>query len=126
MSERPHGFARARLDGCHCYVCGIAVSQYRERREKMLAAGKPFVPADAAREHVLLLAEMGFSSPQVARLAGVDRTLIRDIARGFRIDSERGQRPVRRIRMEKAAAILAVPTEALTVVRAERKGERDG
>lgn len=115
MRERPHGYARYRLDGCRCYVCGLARSLYDERRNKMLTAGtwKPFVPIDTAREHVLLLGEIGFGQRQIARLAGVDRKQVRDIANGYRHDGKRGNPPLRKIRARTAASILAVPADQL-------------
>ncbi len=30
---RPHGYARYRLDGCHCYTCGWTVAHYNDARE---------------------------------------------------------------------------------------------
>jgi transcriptional regulator with XRE-family HTH domain len=115
MRERPHGYARYRLDQCRCYVCGLARSLYDERRTKMLTAGtwRPFVPIEATREHVLLLGELGFGHRQIARLAGVDRKLVRDIASGYRHDPGRGNPPLRKIRAQSAAAILAVPADQL-------------
>lgn len=115
MRERPHGYARYRLDGCRCYVCGFAVSVYNERRTKMLTAGtwEPFMPIEAPQEHVLLLREIGFGTRQIARLAGLDRKQVRDIANGYRHDPARGNPPLRRIRKATAAAILAVPADQL-------------
>jgi hypothetical protein len=115
VSNRPHGYARYRLDQCRCYVCGLARSKYDERRTKMMTAGTwhPFVPIDAAQEHVRLLASMGFGSRQVASLAQVERKTIRDIAAGVRHDPGRGNPRMTKVRTETAAAILAVPVDQL-------------
>jgi len=112
---REHGYARYRLDGCRCYVCGLARSMYDERRTKMMTAGtwQPFVPIEQTREHVLAMMEIGMGARQIALLADVDRKLVRDIARGRRQDPGRGNPPMTKIRKETAAKILAVPMDQL-------------
>lgn len=115
MSDRRHGYARYRLDGCRCYVCGYARSLYDERRDKMLTAGtwEPFVPIATTQEHLRLLHVMGFGTRQIAQLAGVERKTVRDISAGRRHDPGRGNPRIEKIRKETAASILAIPADQL-------------
>lgn len=112
---RPHGYARYRLDGCRCYVCGLARSRYDERRTKMMTAGtwRPFQALGPVRAHVLALKELGLGDRQIARLADVDRKLVRDVAAGFRHDPQRGNPAMTKVRTETAVRLLAVPLDPL-------------
>lgn len=107
MAERPHGYARYRLDGCRCYTCGWAVATYNDAREHAIRRGtwQPFVDAGPARRHVEQLLLAGIGSRGIATLAGLDRKAIRALLHGR---TERGTPPPAQIRPATAAAILGV------------------
>ncbi|HEX5200913.1 MAG TPA: hypothetical protein VFW27_13360 [Actinoplanes sp.] len=66
-SSRPHGYARYKLDGCRCYVCGWARSTYEQNRQKQIIAGtwKPWVQAGPARAHLVKLKAAGVGERRV-------------------------------------------------------------
>ena len=107
MTERPHGYARYRLDGCRCNTCGWAVAQYNDARDHAMRRGtwQPYVDATPAREHVLRLKETGVGDRTNAAAAGRDRSQVRTLLRGR---SERGTPPPAHIRPATAAALLGV------------------
>ncbi len=104
---RPHGYARYSLDGCRCYVCGLAASEYNARRARMIAYGtwEPFVPAQPVREHIEALRACGMGLRTIAAAADVSRQRLHSIASGR---SERGTGPQEKVRPTIAAAIIAV------------------
>lgn len=105
MTGRPHGYARYRLDGCRCYVCGWANAQYYDDRNRRIAAGtwQPFTDAQPVRDHLAALAAAGIGTRRVAELAGINRKTVLSLLNG-----RRGNPPGTRIRRETADAILAV------------------
>ncbi|NYV73116.1 hypothetical protein [Streptomyces sp. UH6] len=107
MSDRPHGYARYRLDGCRCYTCGYARSQYDENRTKAITAGtwQPYVDAAPVRTHIRSLQECGMGLRTIATLTGVERQRLQSITSGR---PERGTGPQSRIRPAAAEAILRV------------------
>ncbi|MFF7067345.1 helix-turn-helix domain-containing protein [Streptomyces pseudovenezuelae] len=107
MSNRPHGYARYRLDGCRCYVCGYAVSVYNENRDKAIIAGtwQPWVDAEPVRVHIRYLQSCHMGLRAIAAAAGVDRKRLQCILKGR---PERGTGPQEKIRPVLAAAVLAV------------------
>lgn len=114
MAERPHGYARYKLDGCRCYTCAYAVSVYSEDRRKQIAAGtwQPFInftDNTAVRDHIEAHARAGVGTRQLALLSGVDRKVIQCVRSG----SRKG-RPLGRMRRDLAEKILAVPVSADT------------
>ncbi len=112
MTDRPHGYARYKLDGCRCYTCGWAVAQYNDAREHAIRRGtwQPYVDAAPVREHVLNLKACGFGDRAIAALAGLDRKAVRTLLLGR---AERGTPPPAQIRPATATAILSVePTLA--------------
>jgi hypothetical protein len=106
-TERPHGYARYKLDGCRCYVCGFAVSQYNDQRERSIAYGtwQPFVDAEPVRAHLKTLSEAGIGRRRVTELTGVSGSTLKKILYGR---PGAGCAPTARIRPEIAAKILAV------------------
>ena len=108
---RPHGYARYRLDGCRCYVCGFASSEYNQRREARIRVGtwQPYVDTCPARQHIARLSALGYGDRSIAALAGLTRKSVRDLRSGTRHDPVRGNPPLTRVRTETAAAILAIP-----------------
>jgi transcriptional regulator with XRE-family HTH domain len=107
MADRPHGYARYKLDRCRCYTCGWAVAQYRDHVEQLQRRGlwQPYVDAEPSRQHVLQLKACGFGDRSIADLAGLDRKRVRDLLHGR---PERGTPPPTQIRPATAAAILSV------------------
>jgi transcriptional regulator with XRE-family HTH domain len=102
---REHGYSRYRLDGCRCYVCGWARSEYERNRQKQIAAGtwQPFTEAQPVREHLAALAAAGIGTRRIAELAGISRTAIGNVLHG-----RRGNPPCTKMRRETAEAILSL------------------
>lgn len=107
---RDHGYARYRLDGCRCYVCGYARAQYDDRRNRLIAYGRwePFVAIAETQHRILDLRAIGFGDRSIALLAGLNRKVVRDVRTGVRHDPSRGNPPLTKIRTETAAAIAAI------------------
>ena len=61
MAERPHGYARYKLDGCRCYTCGYARSEYEAMRTRAILYGtwEPLIDAQPVRDHIKMLSEAG-------------------------------------------------------------------
>jgi hypothetical protein len=106
-AQREHGYVRYKLDGCRCYVCGLANATYCEARARAIAYGtwQPFVPAQPVREHLLRLRNCGMGLRQVAEAAKVSRSRLKAILTGR---TERGTPPQERVRPALAVAVLAV------------------
>lgn len=115
MSTRPHSYARYRLDGCRCYVCGLARSEYDDRRNRLIAYGRwePFTAVEETRHRIGDLKSLGFGDRAIAALAGVERKSVRDVLSGHRHDPGRGNPSLTKIRKETAAAIAAIPFDQL-------------
>jgi hypothetical protein len=107
MSNRPHGYARYRLDGCRCYTCAWARSQYDENRTKAITAGtwQPWVDAGPIRTHIAYLRSCDMGLRTIAAAASIDRQRLNAILGGR---PERGTPPQAKVRPELAAAVLAV------------------
>ncbi|RSN55584.1 hypothetical protein DMH12_15305 [Streptomyces sp. WAC 04229] len=105
--EREHGYARYRLDGCRCYICGFARSEYDENRSKAITAGtwQPWVDAEPVRIHLRHLQSCAMGLRTIAAQAGVARRSLQAILSGR---SDRGSGPQERVRPDLAAAVLAV------------------
>ncbi|MEU9498200.1 hypothetical protein [Streptomyces sp. NPDC048196] len=121
-STRPHGYARYRLDGCRCYVCGYARAQYDDNRTRAIAYGtwQPWVDAEPVRHHIRYLQSCDMGLRVIATAADVDRKRLQGIVTGR---PERGTGPQAHVRPALAAAVLAVePTldnlGAATVINA--------
>lgn len=106
-TERPHGYARYRLDGCRCYACGFAASQYREAVEHARRRGtwQPWTDAAPVRAHIERLRSCGMGVRVIASVAGVRRQRLQAILSGR---PERGTGPQKQVRPALAAAVLAV------------------
>ncbi len=104
--KRQHGYAMYKLDGCRCYTCAFAVSQYEAKRRRQIAAGtwRPFVDAAEVRAHIEAHTRAGVGTRQLARLAGVDRKAIQCARTG-----RRKGRPLGRMQRAVAEKILAIP-----------------
>lgn len=105
MGERPHGYAKYKVEGCRCYTCAWTVSQYNIKRERGIAAGtwQPRIDAEPARAHVLQLMAAGLGRRRIAALSGVSPTSIEVLLHG-----KPGRVPSRRISHDTAARLLAV------------------
>ncbi|MDX3232921.1 hypothetical protein [Streptomyces sp. ME19-01-6] len=106
-SERLHGYARYRLDGCRCYTCGWAVAQYNDAREHAIRRGQwqPFVDAEPVRQHIRNLQSCDMGLRAIATAANVDRKRLQAVLNGR---PERGTPPQAQVRPAFAAAVLAV------------------
>ncbi|TQE33118.1 hypothetical protein [Streptomyces ipomoeae] len=106
-TQREHGYARYKLDGCRCYVCGLANATYYEARERAIMYGtwQPYVSAQPVREHLLRLRACGMGLRRVSAVAKVDRKRLQAILTGR---PERGTPPQEKVRPALAAAVLAV------------------
>lgn len=107
MSNRPHGYARYRLDGCRCYTCGWAVAQYNDNREYSIRRGtwQPWTSAEPVRLHIRNLQACGMGLRTIATAADVDRKRLQAITTGR---TERGTGPQEKVRPALATAVLAV------------------
>jgi len=107
MGDRPHGYARYKLDGCRCYTCGFAVAQYRDAREHAVRRGlwQPFVDADPVRLHLRNLQACSMGLRAIAAAAHVDRKRLQAVLNGR---PERGTPPQSQVRPELAVAVLQV------------------
>ncbi|MFH8813098.1 hypothetical protein ACH4GZ_38865 [Streptomyces hygroscopicus] len=108
VSEREHGtYVKYKLDGCRCYPCCFADSEYRRNRERAIAYGtwQPFVDAEPVRAHVRSLMEFGIGWKRLAALAGVPTGAMSKLLYG---DQRRNMAPSKQIRPRTAAALLAV------------------
>lgn len=105
MSQRPHGYARYRLDACRCDTCRAACSAYNRRTTMAKTAGtwQPFVDAQPVREHIAALAAAGIGLRRAAQLAGLDRKCLQALTSGVN-----GRAPSTKVRPKTARAILAV------------------
>ena len=102
---RDHGYARYRLDGCRCYTCARAVSEYEARRQRLIAYGQwqPYVDAEPVRAHVRMLMSAGIGRRTIARASGVPEGTLKKLLYG-RPAADRA--PSRRVRPETGRRIL--------------------
>lgn len=107
MTGRPHGYARYRLDGCRCYVCGYARSQYDDNRNRAIAYGtwQPWTDAAPVRAHIQTLQSCEMGLRTIAAAAACDRKRLQAIITGR---PERGTGPQDKVRPALAVAVLAV------------------
>jgi transcriptional regulator with XRE-family HTH domain len=92
--------------GCRCLSCRKASSNYAKRRHWLALYGRPttrLVDAEPARRHVRTLQAQNIGCKRIAELAGVPAAAMRRLV----YDGGKGK-PVRRMKPEAAAAILAV------------------
>lgn len=102
---RDHGYARYRLDGCRCYTCARAVSEYNAERERLIAYGRwqPYVDAGPVRDHVRLLMSAGIGRRTIVRAAGVSEGGLSKLLYGTA-----GGAPSIRVRPETAERLLSL------------------
>jgi len=109
---RDHGYARYRLDGCRCYTCARAVSEYNARRDRLIAYGRwqPYVDAAPVRDHVRLLMSASIGRRTIVRAAGVSHGALSQLLYGTT-----GRPPSRRVRPDTAHRLLSL-TPSLDLV----------
>lgn len=103
--ERPHGYARYKIDRCRCDVCRAAQSANWQRitRAKIAGNWEPFVDAEPVRRHLAVLAEIGIGYKRAADLAGLSRSVVQVLLYG------KGERPPSiGVRPSTAAKLLAL------------------
>lgn len=121
-AERPHGYARYKLNRCRCYPCCYAVSEYNRRREQAIAAGTWRTDANPVRAHLRSLVAAGMGWKRIAKTAGVNTGTAGRILYGRH---DRGTPPPATVRYDIAQKLLAVqldlhpnsPIEATGTVR---------
>lgn len=107
-TTRPHGTnAKYHLEGCRCYPCSSAASDYDISRRRAIAYGRwhPFVDAEPVRQHVRALGEFGIGWMRAARLSDVPRGVVSKLLYG---DAQRSLAPSKRMRAKNALALLAL------------------
>lgn len=100
ISDRQPGALQAWRDGCRCYPCSGAWSEYRKRQQA--EDWKPFVDAQPVRDHLAHLSAHGIGVGRVATLTGVQRTTLHGIRGAC------GRKRTTRVRTETADRILAI------------------
>lgn len=109
---RDHGYARYRLDGCRCYTCARAVSEYNAERDRLIAYGRwqPYVDAGPVRDHVRLLMSAGIGRRAIMRASGVSHGALTKLLYGT---ADRA--PSRQVRPDTAERLLRL-TPSLDLV----------
>jgi hypothetical protein len=104
-TERPHGYARYKLNRCRCNTCRAAVSAYNRKTAMATTAGtwQPYTDAEPVRQHVRAAKAAGIGWRRVAELAGVPRSTVKQLLYG-----KPGRPPTRQIRPAVAERLLAV------------------
>jgi len=110
-TNRKHGTRSRYVAGCHCAECREANRVYRAEHDRLKLYGRYDDLTDAApvRAHVEALSLAGIGRRRLAELAGVSVSTVSGIRSG-----KRGK-PVRRVRKDTAALILAVTSETHSV-----------
>jgi hypothetical protein len=103
---RPHLHATRTAyvkDECRCAECRAANSAASRTayRARVLGRWAPFVDAAPARAHIGTLRDAGIGVDQIARLAGISSSHIRELVPHLRT----GRRPIRRVRPETAQTV---------------------
>jgi hypothetical protein len=110
--DRPHGYARYKLDGCRCNLCGFAVSEYTRLRRNAIRKGTWRVDAEQVRAHVRALQAAGMGRHRIAAVAGMNDSTLSNLLYG------RGGRPVpATMRYDLAQKLLAVAPDLAPYAR---------
>lgn len=104
----------------YCQVCAPVVSREGYKRGQM--GRRVYVPAEPARRHVAELERAGMTRHQIAEIAGINRTQVRNLMVG----QPPRQGPAKNLRPETARAILAVRADACTPAAAASADHRAG
>jgi hypothetical protein len=99
-------------DGCRCYTCTVAHNDYQQRRARLIAYGQwnGLTDAEPVRRHLETLSAAGCGVDQVQAITSVGHGTI------SRLRWPAADRPrTRRVQARTAAAILAIPADAVQV-----------
>ena len=102
-----HGTRTAYVkDQCRCTECRAANSAASKAayRDRVLGRWAPFVDAAPVRAHIATLREVGVGVDQIALLAGISSSHVRELVHHQRT----GRRPIQRVRPDTAQRVLAV------------------
>jgi predicted transcriptional regulator len=102
-----HGTRTAYVkDQCRCAECRAANSTASKTayRQRILGRWAPFVDAAPTRAHIQALREAGIGVDQIARLAGISSSHVRELVPHPRT----GRRPIQQVRRDTAQRVLAV------------------
>jgi hypothetical protein len=102
-----HGTRTAYVkDRCRCAACREANSAASRTayRQRVLGRWAPFVDAAPARAHIEALRGAGIGVDQIARLAGISSSHVRELVPHGRT----GRKPIQRVRSETAQRLLGV------------------
>jgi hypothetical protein len=93
-------------DQCRCIECRAANSAASRTayRQRVLGRWEPFVDAAPARAHIQALREAGIGVDQIARLASISSSHVRELVP----HSRTGRRPIQQVRRDTAQRVLAV------------------
>lgn len=116
-AERPHGYARYKLDRCRCNPCGWAVSQYGQQRQRAITAGTWRADAQPVRVHVGALMAAGMGYKRIAVKAGISKNTLSRILYGGT-----GRPAPATTRYDIAQRLLAVELDIAPGVRVEATG----
>ncbi len=113
MSGLEHGYAKYCREGCRCYVCAFAASQYTMSRKRAISEGRwqPYVDAEPVRQHLRTLMAGGIGYQQICTLSGVHCSVISKLLYGT------NGRPKTKLRPAIAAKLLAVELGASCIPR---------
>jgi hypothetical protein len=103
-----HGTRTAYVkDQCRCPQCRAANSDASKTvyRQRVLGRWAPFVDAAPVTAHIESLRVAGIGVDQIARLAGITSSHVRELVPHART----GRRPIQRVRLETAQRLLAIP-----------------
>jgi hypothetical protein len=103
-----HGTRTAYVkDQCRCADCRAANSAASKtaHRERTLGRWAPFIDATPVTAHIQTLRAAGIGVDQIARLAGITTSHVRELVPHQRT----GRRPIQRVRPETAQRLLAIP-----------------
>jgi hypothetical protein len=101
-----HGTRTAYVkDRCRCAQCRAAntAASNAAHRERIYGRWHPFEDAARVREHIGMLRAAGIGIDQIAKLAGISRSHVRDL-----VYPSRGKQAIRRVRPQTARRLLAV------------------
>lgn len=115
-----HGtLSRAKYHKCHCDKCRTTSADYQRNRHRKRGYGtwQPLIDAEPVRQHLAMLREHGISYIRAAELAGLYAPTV-----GRLLYTVGGRKPVKRVRPETAAAILAVQPGAIDAHRTDATG----
>lgn len=104
-TERPHGYAKYKLEGCRCNTCGWAVSEYTRVRAERIAAGTWRLDSAPVRVHIRALGAAGMGYKRVAAVAGISVSTVGRVLYGRH---DKGTPPPATIRYDLGTKLLAV------------------